>query len=420
LDGTIGVLELLCRVDVVYVMQMLLHVCIEHGDPGNDAAGDESIAVQRAGCVTAVRQLTANGKGDFGGRRLDVHDILVALTAVLTSANEDNGRAEIARVTHEAAGISDGTRRTGEDAEIILGTEVRDRPQPCRVPCIPEYTDGLADVVGPGVDIWPQQNRLLPDGMHRFEEVMHLRGLAAELGRGGMEHTEHERLVHVNRRSVTDGVQDLGIQPPVQRSRDIAARAAHRQYGFRPLAHANEVLGRALCGGYVKVRELGNRVPRTFIDRAGDFPALNVHDAKIHVGGCNGGRQGLIAVPDQQNDIRAEPLEFTRKLDNAEAQRLGHRGRVRAFQFQKDLAVYLKSVLTDDLYRVIEPLQDHGSGGNELERHAVVGSDRLYYRLQPAVVCTINQHNCDFAWCNPQNHPPRAACLQLLRASACG
>ena len=89
-------------------------------------------------------------------------------------------------------------------------------------------------------------------------------------------------------------------------------------------------------------------VARALVDRPRHFAALNADDANVHVRRRDGRCQGLVPVPDEQNDIGSEPLELARELNNAEAYRLRHRSGIRSFQLKVDLAVDIEAILPDD------------------------------------------------------------------------
>src|SRR5579884_4506690 len=115
------------------------------------------------------------------------------------------------------------------------------------------------------------------------------------------------------------------------------------------------------------VRELGNSVPRALIDGTGYLASLDMSNTKIHVGRGDGGGQRLVAVADQQDDIRLEPLEFAGELYDAEADRLGHGGRRRAFQLDIDFAVHLEAVAFQHVDGEDKTLEHHSAGGDHLK-----------------------------------------------------
>ena len=345
-----------------------------------------------------MRELLADGIADdlrVGGH---MDDMLVGLTAFLTRTGENDRRSKIAGVTDEAAGVADGAGGVRQHAQVIFGRQVDQRAQPFRLVLVAEGTNRLRDVIGTGVDVRPEQHGLLLDLIQPFEQRLHLHSFPAELGRRRMKQHEHVGLVHVDERAAALGVDDLRLDRPIQHARDVTARAADAENRIGPFAHANDVFRRAPGAGKMEVRELRDGVTRAFVDGAGDFTALDVRDADVHVGGGQRGGQRLVAITDDQHNVGLEPLKFAGELNHAEADGLGHRGRRGAFQFNVNLAVHREAILAHDIHRLVEAFQHHGAGGDHLQLDGRMILEGAHDRLEPAVIRAIHQHDTDFSF----------------------
>ena len=133
-------------------------------------------------------------------------------------------------------------------------------------------------------------------------------------------------------------------------------------------------------------------------------------------------RQGFVAVADQQHHVRLQSLELAGELHHAEAHRLGHRGRRRAFELDVDFAVDVKAVLAHDAHRLVEALQHHRAGGQHLQLQAGWALDRAHHRLQPAVVGAVDQHHADLSWFGSQSRSSSERKVSAATAllAACG
>ncbi len=233
-----------------------------------------------------------------------------------------------------------------------------------------------------------------------------------------MKQHQEEGLRDVDHRAAAAAVHKLSVEGAVQLTGDVAAGAAGAQDRVGPLAHAHQIVGRPLRAGEMKVSELADRVPRAFVDRAGDLAPLDVHDAAVHVGRGDGRGQGLVAIADQQHDVGLQPLKLAGEFHDAKADALGHRGGRRAFQLDVDFAVDAETVLPDHIDRLLEALQHHRAGGDHLQLQFGPCGDGLHHRLQPPVVGPVDQDDANFASVvgASQSRPPRAACRSLRPA----
>ena len=324
--------------------------------------------------------------------------VLVGFAAFLARAGKHHGRAEVTGIADETAGVTDGAGSVRQDAEVIFRRQVDQGAQPFGLVLVAEGTNGFRHMIRTGVDIRPQQHCLLLDLIKPFEQRLHLRAFTAEFGRRRMEQHEHVGLVHVDERAAALRVDNLRLDGPVQQARDVAAGTANAENRVRPFAHANDIFRRTLGARKMEVREFRDGVTRAFIDGAGDFTALDMRDAHVHVGGGQRGRQRLVSITDDENDVGLEPLEFAGELNHAEADRLGHgRGRG-AFEFDVDLAIHGKAILAHDVDRLVEALKHHRAGGDHLQFDGRMFQERAHDRFEPAVIRTIHQHYTDFAF----------------------
>ena len=147
------------------------------------------------------------------------------------------------------------------------------------------------------------------------------------------------------------------------------------------------------------MREFGDGVTRALVDGAGDFPALDMHDADVHVRRGDGGGERLVAVSDEQHEIRRQALEFTGELDYAETDGLGHRRGGGAFELDINFAVDAEPIAAHDLDGPAEAPEHHGARGDHLHFDFGMIVDGAHHRLQASVVCAIDEHDTDFsAW----------------------
>ena len=65
------------------------------------------------------------------------------------------------------------------------------------------------------------------------------------------------------------------------------------------------------------MRQLGDRVPDTLINRSGHLATLGVGDGNVHVGTGDGCRDRLEAVGDGDHDVGLQALERRRQLQQA-------------------------------------------------------------------------------------------------------
>ena len=146
----------------------------------------------------------------------------------------------------------------------------------------------------------------------------------------------------------------------------------------------------------MEMRKLCDRMARAFVDRSGNLATLYVRDTDVHIRGGDGGRQRLVSIADDQNQIGFEPLELAGKLHDPKADRFCHGGRGGAFQFDVDLAVHGEAVLFHNLHRLLKAFQDHRSGGKNLELKLRTVCNSLHDRLQAAIVSPVDQNNTYF------------------------
>ena len=93
------------------------------------------------------------------------------------------------------------------------------------------------------------------------------------------------------------------------------------------LAHRDHALSRGFSGGEMDVRQLGERVAYVVVDCALlDFAALDVRDGNTQSERDRGGREHLIAVGDEQQQVRPPGGERVGKAEDGEADGLGHPG----------------------------------------------------------------------------------------------
>src|ERR1043166_7004380 len=138
-----------------------------------------------------------------------------------------------------------------------------------------------------------------------------------------MEDHQKKRLIDINRGSASAGIYYFICQGTIQRACNIATGASYRQNRLGIFSHADQVLRGSFRAWKMKMRKLCNRVARAFVNRSGNFSALNVDDTDIHIGSSNGGRKGFISITDQKHEIRFEALKFAGKFHDAKAYRLG-------------------------------------------------------------------------------------------------
>src|SRR6202046_4064311 len=152
------ILSFLCA--VVDVMQSLLHVRLQGHETIGDAIRDEAVAVQAAERIRTVAKLLTNSANELGSDRRNARDVFVGLAPFLAITHEDDGSTEVTGVANEAAGISHGAGNAREQIQILLGRKISDRAEPRGSFAVAEQADGLADMVGAGVDIRPEHDRL--------------------------------------------------------------------------------------------------------------------------------------------------------------------------------------------------------------------------------------------------------------------
>ena len=151
--------------------------------------------------------------------------------------------------------------------------------------------------------------------------------LFAAVGSGGrVKDHQQERLLEIDFGAAAGAVDDFEVMRGHERAGDVAAGAADAQDRVGSFAHAHQIVGRALGAREMIMRELGDGVAGAFVDRAGNFAALDVNDADIHVGGGKSGSESLVAVADEHHDVGLQPLKFAGKFHYGEAERFGHRG----------------------------------------------------------------------------------------------
>src|SRR6266446_992584 len=132
-------------------------------------------------------------------------------------------------------------------------------------------------------------------------------------------------------------------------------------------------------------------MPGAFVNGSGDFPALDVSDTEVHIGRSNGRGQSLIAIADEQHQVRFEALKFIGKFHHTKADRFGHRGWGGAFQLHINLAVDVEAVLPHDLHGLLKTLQNHRAGGKHLQFKVWMGSNRFHHRFHPPIVGPVYQ-----------------------------
>ncbi len=140
------------------------------------------------------------------------------------------------------------------------------------------------------------------------------------------------------------------------------------------------------------VCELGDRVAGAFVNRAGHFSALDMHDADVHV--CCGQRCGksFVAIADQHHDVGLEAVKFAGELDDGKSKRFGHgRGR-RSFQLNVDFPVYGEPVVFDVLDRMPEALKNHGSRCDQLKLQFGPFGNFVQHRFEPSIIGAVHKH----------------------------
>ena len=120
-----------------------------------------------------------------------------------------------------------------------------------------------------------------------------------------------------------------------------------------------------------------------------------MRDADIHISGGDRRGKHFVAIADQQNEIGLETLKLAGELDHPKADRLRHRCRRRTLQLDIDLPVNAETVLSNDLDRLMETLQDHRSGREDLKLELGTGGDGAHNRLEPPVVGAVYQNDAD-------------------------
>src|SRR5262249_47250995 len=144
---------------------------------------------------------------------------------------EHDGRTEIAGIADEAGRVANSTGGGGEHLQVIFRRQVRQASHPTLGNLVAELANRLADVVGPGVDVGPQDERLQANLAQGREQRIYLRALATVLGRGRVKDDEQEGLAHVEDDAAAAAVHHLGRQRAIQGPREIARGAAYAEDG---------------------------------------------------------------------------------------------------------------------------------------------------------------------------------------------
>src|SRR5688572_30401478 len=100
-----------------------------------------------------MRQLTPDRVQNFLVRRTSASDVFIGFATMLAIADENDRRAEITSITHEAAGVANRTGCIGEHLEVIFWGEIDEGTKPVGFRPLSEHPNRFANVIGTGINV---------------------------------------------------------------------------------------------------------------------------------------------------------------------------------------------------------------------------------------------------------------------------
>ena len=165
------------------------------------------------------------------------------LATLLARPDGHAGRPEERALAERRRRVPDHAVAVGHQLDEDLGRQVAEEVEAVRQPELAEAADPLGDVVGAGVDVRPEDERLHPDGGHRLERLVDLIDSLPVLGRDRVLHHQHERPLGVDRRAgAAELLEHLAPQPQIGARDEVDRRAADVEHPVRVLAHRDHPL----------------------------------------------------------------------------------------------------------------------------------------------------------------------------------
>ncbi len=202
--------------------------------------------------------------------------------------------------------------------------------------------------------------------------------------------------------------------------KQVDPRTTHHVYAVWLLAKAQDPVCRVLIRREVNVRQLGNRVPNTFVDRTGHFPTHRVGERNVHVSSRHRGRHCLESIPDGHDNVGIQQLEQRRQFQEAKSGRLCHRDRSLALDDHVDARVRREAVVYDDINDRPEAVEERRGSRDDLESQVLMRLDCAHDRLDAAVVGTRTNHDANLTHKSLDPSPHHACQTAEVRSAALG
>jgi hypothetical protein len=358
-----------------------------------------TVAVDGVHRIAAVGDLPPDGGGDGGALVRRVDDVVAALAPALSRADVDDRGPDIGALADAARRVADEAGGAAHQLDVSLDRQVLEEMHVVGEAAFPPFAHAAGDVFRAGVGVRPQHDRRQADLAHRLECRPDLQFALAVLGRDGMLRHDNERRREVE--SVADALREDIAAGTVRGGDDLGhevdARTADAMHVLGPFAETDDALGGAAARREMDMREFRHGVADALVDRAGDLATHRVRHGDVHVGGGEGRRHRLETVADGQNDVRLDPLEDARQLEQAEAGRFRHRRRRLAFDQHVDTRDRREAVRLDEIDDGAIAVEDGRGADDDLQLELGMRGDRPHRRFRAAVVGAAADDDADFS-----------------------
>ena len=124
---------------------------------------ERPVAEERAPLVPTVLELPPNRSGDLVRVVVDLDHVRAALAVLLPRADGHRRRAEEGALAERRGRVADHARAVRHQLDEDLGRQVAEEVEAARLAGLAEQPHALRDLLGAGVDVGPEDERLHPD-----------------------------------------------------------------------------------------------------------------------------------------------------------------------------------------------------------------------------------------------------------------